>query len=101
MMSHVPDLIVLAWLAGILAIAHRARVLLYSALRHPAPDARPNDFFRFGIIKLAVHVDPAKLTEAGRRLLSRAQWGERFLLLWTMDVPLFVLLPLLLPPPHP
>ncbi|WP_315799319.1 MULTISPECIES: hypothetical protein [unclassified Bradyrhizobium] len=100
-MSPFPDLIVLAWLLGILAIAHRARALLYRALKHPTSDAGSADFSRFGFIKLAIHIDPSKLTEAGRPLLSRAQWAERILSLWVIDVPLFILIPLLSPPLHP
>ncbi|WP_456713843.1 hypothetical protein [Bradyrhizobium sp. USDA 4353] len=101
MTSPFPDLIVLGWLAGIIGIAHRARSQLKFALRHPAPDASPADFRRFGVTKLAVYIDPTKLSEAGRSLLSHAQWGERCLFLWTLDVPFLVLIPLLSPPSHP
>ncbi|MGJ5205529.1 hypothetical protein [Bradyrhizobium sp. HKCCYLR20261] len=100
-MSPFPDLLVLGWLAGIIGIAHKARSQLRVALRHPAPDASSADFRRFGLTKPAIYIDPAKLSEAGRSLLSRAQWGERFLFVWIVDVPLLVLIPLVSPPLHP
>jgi hypothetical protein len=81
------------WLAGLLVLATRSRNQIRLALENRHPEATRSEFMRLGFRKLAVNIDPARLTEARRIHLERAVRSERLLLLWMLDGPLFILLP--------
>lgn len=81
------------WLAGLIVLAARSRNQIRLALEHRHPEATRSEFVRLGFQKLAVNIDPARLTEVGRTHLERAVRIERLLLLWVLDGPLLILLP--------
>jgi len=91
---YIAAAIVTLWLIGVFVLATQSRNQIRLALNNRTPEAKPGSFTRFGFRKLASHIDPTLLEEAGRRHLKNAARSERFLFLWMLDGLLLVVIPL-------
>jgi hypothetical protein len=98
-MTYLASGVFIAWFAVLYFLAGRSRKDMHLVLDNRAPDAQPSDFSRLGFRKFARNIDPTRLNEAGRVHLARAIRTERIMLIWMVDVFLFVVLGLLIGSP--